>query len=697
MHHNSETGLSAKAGSKQREMPAYWDTARKAYYDHTVEALQEYRRYAKWFAGDMSDVTATIRDTHGLSGIVESNMTNLAARMSRAELLFRNPRFQVRPPRTFGETVFTSELAKIESILLNDFVEETDFYTVGRAVILDMLLGPHGVFKIGLKTEIAENKEITKAQRMIASAEDQKMIQGLKPRVSLTKDVHSLHLDQHEEALAMIERGDLEVPSEVLGNIMAHIEKHKKALKKYGQRSNETLRDQHVIIRRISPLAFFYDPWADNRHDRAWVGMSFIRPRWQCEQDPSYNAMARKHLNTFQFTNIEDMAGDYDRYVRLSDHTDHCLLYEIVDLESGKVLTYNQGSHMLLKIVDYELADVLPSGPYIDAAFNMDSMTNIGVPPPKLYEGHQVTLSLLESVAATTAVRSVPKNAAVADAFTAEELEKLRSGTPAALIVLKRLTNGQKITDVLQNIPGPAIDPQTIAIADRQVRAIERYSGLGSAKLAGGDFSKTATASAIVNESTGTLSEDQSSVLDDLLSRVGRGVLRLLRRYYTPAMVAQRIGQEALVHWPETWADRDIINDRGVSVVPGSARRKNSAVEARMNMDAYQLIAQNPFIPPEVHVELLQRIYDSLGLYGIDFTGMETALRLQKQQATLQLLLGQQQQAQGGQAGPQATEGAASGQAQSANNPAGGRVPTGAGAGDRAENRGNNGSPRQGR
>jgi hypothetical protein len=692
--------MDAKVGSTERKTPAFWDNARQAYYDNSIEALHEYRRYAKWFAGDMSDVTDSIRDVHGLNGVVESNMTNLAARMSRAELLFRNPRFQVRPPNTFGETVFTSELAKIESILLNGYIEETDFYNVGRQVILDMLLGPHGVFKVGLRSEIGENKEVVKAQRLMAQDEDQKMLVGLKPQVSISKDVHGIHLDQHEEALAAIERGDIPAPTEVIEQMMAHIEKHKKAFKKYGARSTEVLRNQHIVIARISPLAFFYDPWADSRYDRKWVGMSFIRPRWECEQDPSYNKEARSTLNTFQFTNIEDMAGDQDRYERLSEYSDHCLLYEIIDLEAGMVYTYNQGSHMMLKAVPYELADVLPSGPYIDDSFNVDSITNIGIPPPKMYEGHQVTLSLLESVSATTAVRTVPKVAAVKDSFTAEELEKLRNGTPAALIVLKRLAAGQKIQDVLQQIPGPAIDPQTVAIADRQVRAIERYSGLGSAKMAGGDFSKTATASAVVNESTGTLSEDMASLLDNLFARVGKASLRLMRRYYTPAMVAQRVGEEAIMHWPEVWADRDIVNDRGVSVVPGSARRKNSAVEARMHIDAYGLVAQNPFLPPEVHVELLQRIFDSLGLYGIDFTGMETALKLQKQQALIQALMGQQQQQQqqqGGGGGPPGSEGTASGQQQSANNPAGGRVPTGAGAGDKPENRGNNGSPRQGK
>ena len=218
---------------------------------------------------------------------------------------------------------------------------------------------------------------------------------------------------------------------------------------------------------------------------------------------------------------------------------------------------------------------------------------------------------------------------------------------------------------------------------DRHLRRIEQISGLGSARLGGGDFAKTATASAIISESSGTINEDFQCVLDDWFTRIYRAVLRLMRRFYPPVLVGELVGEEALEVWPPEWAVRDIVQDKGASVIAGSSRRRNESVEQKLMTDFYAIVAPDPMLPPNIKIELLKRLFDSYGMYGIDLGGMEEMAKVQMMQ---QITSGAaaKEAADGGPPAPrgsEATEGPGA-MAGGMANVGGGRLPTGASEGD---------------
>jgi hypothetical protein len=142
-------------------------------------------------------------------------------------------------------------------------------------------------------------------------------------------------------------------------------------------------------------------------------------------------------------------------------------------------------------------------------------------------------------------------------------------------------------------------------------------------------------------------------------------------------------GKQALeeIEWVMGLGDVQLMT--GVSVVPGSSRRNNTAIEAKQLQDLYVAVAPDPMISPPFKVELLRRFAEANGIYGLDYDGL-----LQFQAG----MLAMGDPSGGGEGGPEGTEEpepseqeepSRAGQQQGKNNVGGGRVPTGAGKGDK--------------
>jgi len=618
----------------------YWQASIGEFNKTMAPHQQTFQRFAKWFAGDMSDVEKDVRKLYRLQGgVTLVNMLNLVTRQTRADMFFRSPTFLVSPTEPFGPTKMTPELAHHETRLLNDWKEDANLFHEGRKCITDMLLSHIGVMKVGYSADVAVDYDLVESQRILAQTENDMIVAGRYPRVK-PDDVNRVHLESHRAYLSAIERGDIPATKAVKNYLIKHIEKHEQIEQKQGgDRPTETIRNERVYARRVNPLRFYYDLWAESPSEREWVGEAFLRPMSQVNNDERYDKSARLAVQAAEVSEIND--------ARLSSQLrdDHkpqdpmVLIYEIIDLRRKKIITYAQGASKPLRVVPYAMADILPSGPYITASFAEHPLDDIGIAPPKVYEGHQLAATLLASISTQVAKRMIPKTVFAAEAITPEEIEEIKKGLPAGLIPLRRMRQGQSINEVIQNLPLPQLPQELFHMEDRHRRAVEQYSGLGSARAGGGDFSRTATASAIISESSSSLSEDLVSVVDDFLSRIGRAVLRIMRRYYSPALVGELIGEAAIMAWPPVWTKRDILNDKNAIVVPGSTKRKNTAVDQKMLIEFYGLAQADPNIDPFVKAQLVKRICDAAGLFGLNFEGMDKNVLVQTVLQDPQLLM----------------------------------------------------------
>lgn len=673
---------------------ARWDKLREEYFNQNKDGLEKFRDYARIFAGDTRDLELQVERKFNVRGVVAANHINLNTRVSRANLFHHNPTFIATPPTSFATRVFTPSLARVETVLLNDWAIEVNLYDEMRRALIDGLLGPKMVMKLGYAADVGVDTDMVAREQEHAQREDRAFVTGAgRPRV-MRMDLHSTHVAQHTRTLALIQSGDIQLPAAQVKKLREHIEEHRDMASEFGERPTETVREETIFCKRRNPMKTFGDFEADTLQERTWVGEALVRRVDEVKADPRYRPGVRRLVEPVDFAAVEDLTGQLDKADRRGSRDgpyEMTIVYEIVDLKKNQVITYAHNSKEPLRVVPYSLARILPSGPFIETSFLENPLTGRGVPLPSAYEAHQMAATVLETLIIVGAKRAVPKLGLLAGVLSSDEIEEWRNGSVGAVIQLANLPNGLKVSDVIMDMPTPKLDPQVFAAADRQKAAIAQHSGLGEGRSMSGDNSELATEVAVREQAADALSEDTMATVDNFLGQIGRGALRLMRKFKTPAQVAEIAGDEALKHWPPGgFADRDIVNDRGVDIVPGSSRRKNSAMKMKSIVEGYSIIAKDPLVPAELRVAMLSELFDALGITTVDWDSIQKQMQMM-QLAELQGGGGGQAQpgaeGEGGNAavsdrsgrrGETPGAGEASGAAQGAANVGGGRAGRGA-------------------
>lgn len=674
------------------EEPQYWDDQRRACEAYNEDDRRDYRRFAAWLVGQETDQNGSrLRGKLGRSRGPLSNLISLAIRVARSNLFYRSPRFMVQDLPTLGGKGNGKKIAQIETMMLDDAVDECDLYTEGRRCILDGLIGPEMVMKVGYTSDVGVDFDRIEAERKHASAEGEAIRAGGRPRRG-EDDADCVHMEEHQRQIAMAEEGSWPTDEGSLAYLKKHYKAHEDALKKFGDRPLETVRFESLIVERVSPMKWWRDMTASRPAERSWVQESFLRLVDDVRENPNYEPGARKEVQATDSGEDGADALGKDGYARdpVRSPDDYVTIYEVVDLRRSKILTFASGGKKCLRVRDYKDQRTFPGGPYITGSFLEDPITDCGVAMPRIYEGHQDILSQWDDVGAKTLMRGVPVKVVKKGVLDADTLKKLQNNrrVPDSWVVASDLGANDDINKVIQQLDPPAIPEFLFALRRVQESGIERQTG-GSAQLGGGDTSKTATASATVQESSSNISEDLASVMDNFLSRIGRGMVRVMRRY-PESKVSEIYGEGAVGVWPK-WSERAICRDRGVSVVPGSSRRKNLAVEQKLLTDLYVAVQSNPNIGVEVGVELFRRVLDASGVFNVDLSGMQEMMQRQEIEG---LMPGGGSGAEGGAAPPSGKDrasrrskargsGAPSDQRGGLANAGGGRVPTGASAGDK--------------
>lgn len=689
-----------KNPKSDRTSPEFWEHEAKQFYEYAKVPLSHFVRYAARYAGDYRDVPYAVTDPANTSDKQQTthrpalaNLTNLAARRTLASLYYRNPRFIVKPP-LMEKAIFTPLLAKLETTRLNRFAERSNLYRHMRKALLDGALGPFFVLKLTYDFDMALDTTRVETQREVANQENQKFVlTGVGPRLK-QDDHHETHIQVHENLIAAAQRGEIQLPKSAIKYLKLHVQKHREEIP--WSRPAEFTRNSRVNVRRINPRNFSFDPWQEEFSERTWFREHFVARLEDVLANPDFSPKAKEQLKDAKGVHpkSELLAEVYGLRV-MEPYDRHVHLYEVLDRVDNKIILYGENTSIPLQVRDYTMNSILRSGPYVEGCFLDDPMNGFGVCMPYIYEAHQDEMALLEGVNNRTVEVGGPKYGYNGKAMAPETVEQVAQFGIGETVNFEHLKDGQKIADVIQQLP--ALEPPAGSInqAERNHRWFEILSGHGSAQLGGGDFSRTATASDVVSESTSTLMEDMAAVVDQVSTQVGKVALRYMRACDDQEIVRQELGNDAIQPggWPQFgFADQDIVDDRGVGVVQGSSRRNDSAIVTKQIESGLALFLQSPLamIATDVDIELFRRYFESIGQFGIDWDSLQAAALGQQAQA----LLGDPEgpggpQGVGGPMGPPQGAGATgepptrSGMAQGMNNVGGGRVPTGASKGDK--------------
>ncbi len=684
-----------------RKSPVFWQTEAREYYKQNSRVLAQYQEFCRQFRGDMSGIPmADVEGPEVAFSPGYANLTQLQARIMRADLMFRTPKPQVSAPSS-DRVGFTPRLASIETKLLQDFVMESDYYRELRRAGLDYVLGASAIAKLNVGDSSELDLKEMKKQREAALMEDNTFVASggrIKPRLR-KNDRHVTHIEEHSRFLASAERGEIQLPEEAKEILRDHIDAHTKAIRY--DRQTESSRHERVSIRRIHPENFSCDPWAERPYAREWYKERFIARVADAQDNPNFSRKAVEAIEPCtERRPAEPGRVAASRAIKESIQTqdEHFLCHEVVDMVEGRVILFADGATTPLLVRPWTLASVIPSGPYEEASLIEDPDECWGVPAPLIAEAHQRADSELFEVMTTAAQRSLPMNFVNGMALDKSQRDRIKDGDIAELIVCENVRAGEKMEDYLAQVLPAEVPRQNFVIqmAHREMR--QKLLGLGSARVGGGDDSKTATASVITSASVNSLAEDSAGGWDDFQSRILRKATRYIRCAYSQRQVYEIVGQDALEPdgWPvEGFSDRDVMNDRNVSIVPGSSRRNDSDIKTKMLAEIIGLFQTSPLAPmmPEQLTALYERLCDSAGQYGLNW---DTALRKMLEEQAMQMVsqaagINTDPEAEAGEKEPagkpkprrsESNEPSAANQNGAARNLGGGRVATGAGAGD---------------
>lgn len=671
-----------------RTSPEFWRSEDRAYAMQVEASRRQFREFCRRFRGDLSDVSLNYGAGYG-------NLTQLSARIMRADLLFRCPRPLVDPPANDGR-IFTAKLARIETKLLQDFVQDADYYREMRRAALDFVLGYSAVVKIGVGRDADTDLRTMRKERARAAIENQNYALALrKPRLRKS-DRHVTHIEEHARWLADARRSNL-ITDEDAQVMEDHIAEHARMIA--FNRATEASKRERVTIERIHPENFSADPWASRPYDREWYKGRFIARVEDAKKNPNYKRSAVEAIQPCKVRRPEVVgAGQVLREsVTIETKDKHFLCHEVVDLVDQQVVVYAEGGTDPLEVRPWTLADIIPSGPYEEACLIEDPDECWGVNPPAVSMEHQTAMSEILGIAHETVRRSLPMQLINGRALDAETIEKIKSGDIAEVIIAMQAQPDADMGKATASVAPCEVPAQNFAVAREHGAMYDRQLGLGSPKLAGGDTSQSATESAINNSYANSLAEDSAAVWDDFQVRVLRKVERYHRAVLPRQQVYEIVGEEALDPdgWPEAgFPDRDIGADKNIGIVPASSRRNDSPILSKMLAEKVAMFQASPLamMMPDILIELYQRMFNADGIYGINWDG---ALRAVVDQQLTDAASGGQAGAEPGDPNAQDAEGAGdptrpsemteastSGQQQGVMNVAGGRVGAGSNEND---------------
>lgn len=212
-------------------------------------------------------------------------------------------------------------------------------------------------------------------------------------------------------------------------------------------------------------------------------------------------------------------------------------------------------------------------------------------------------------------------------AMEAEDASALGRAAPFSATPIN-LAPGEKISDKLQPIPVPGVDPNLYdtneVFADMQV--------VGGAQEAnyGGVAKATATESAIAANATAASDSTSVDDLDAFLTRIARAAGQIMLREMSGDVVRRIVGVGAV--WPEDLGLADIAEEIYLEIEAGSSGKPNQAVEIANWQKMLPFLIQMPGISPEwLARESIRRLDDKVDLTQALVSGMPSIISVNQQ------------------------------------------------------------------
>lgn len=201
-----------------------------------------------------------------------------------------------------------------------------------------------------------------------------------------------------------------------------------------------------------------------------------------------------------------------------------------------------------------------------------------------------------------------PKVGVAAGRLDQQDKESLQSHPQdgIAIIELNSLGDGQKVSDLLQPIELPGVDPN-LYDPSPSYQDMLRVVGSSEANLGPATGKGTATENAISESSRMASSASSVDDLDDTLSQLTHGAAQILLSMMSEPQVKLIVGPGAL--WPQL-TRQEIAAEVSVTVEAGSTGRPNKAAKIADFQSVAPFLIQTPGIRPDKLAAYQLRLLD---------------------------------------------------------------------------------------
>jgi len=313
---------------------------------------------------------------------------------------------------------------------------------------------------------------------------------------------------------------------------------------------------------------------------------------------------------------------------------DQVCVWEIYSKTDGLVYTVAEGYCNFLEEPREPHLQLERFWPFFVLAFN-EIESECEVYPPsdvRLMRPMQLEYNRLREGLREHRYANRPMTAVPDGVLDPEDKFKLEAKPANGVVTLKGLQPGQKVSELLQPVEGPRIDPglyDTTPIFEDVLRTV----GSQEANL-GGTGGATATESSIAESSRMSALSSNVDDLDDFLNEVARAMGQALLQQIGADTVKRIAGPGAV--WPELSA-QEIQDELFLEVQAGSSGRPNKAAEIANIEKIVPLLIQIPGISPEwLARELIRRMDDKLDVTDALSGPLQSivSMNAQKQMAT---------------------------------------------------------------
>lgn len=317
-----------------------------------------------------------------------------------------------------------------------------------------------------------------------------------------------------------------------------------------------------------------------------------------------------------------DLQGQYQAHVPSSSSTratrtgegteqDKVVWYEVYDSTTGLVYTVLEGYPDFLCDPKPPRVDVEQFFPFYPVVLNEVENEGDLYPPSEvdLVEHMQRELNRSREALRQHRIAAAPFWLTGQDKLSEEDINKLRSRAPHDVLSVQALIGGQKITDIFQQGPTSAIDPNLYQDA-HIVQDILRATGVQDANL-GPTTGNTATEAGIAESSRSKSDSSNVGDIDDLLSQLAHDWCRTALKEVSLEMAKRIAGPGAV--WPEI-SGGDFADQLYLDIVAGSSGKPNRDREAAAFERIMPMLMNVPGINPDFlarkGVELLDDAVD---------------------------------------------------------------------------------------